>query len=159
MTVILIASSVSDLHDYRIPNGVILSGWLTGLAFRFWQTGIAGAGDGIFCIAISIFALFPLFAIRAMGAGDVKLLSVISGYYGLAFGVKTVLVFFLLAGVVSLIQLLKKKWLIRRFSLFFRYLLYDRKTEYYEPERDGRDMVIPLAPVLSVAYYLVYFCR
>lgn len=123
-----------------------------------FQGGISAVGDGVFCIAVSILALMPLFLLRAAGAGDVKLLSVIGGFYGLAFLGRTGVVFLFLAAMVSVIQMIRKKCFLKRVQYFIHYVLYDRKSVYYEQERDGTGMVIPLAPVLAAAYYLVYFC-
>lgn len=159
MTVILTASSVSDLRNYQIPNYLILLGWLSGLAFRFYNNGLSGTGAGLSCIVISILLLWPLFLFRAIGAGDVKLLSVISCFYGLAFLGRAGVIFLLLAGILSLIQSLRKGLLINRFRYFIRYIFYDRLSAYYEPERDGREVTIPLAPLLAIAYYLVYLSR
>ncbi len=159
MTVILTASSVSDLYKYKIPNRWILIGWLSGLFFRLYESGISGMGEGIFCVAVSILLLWPLFMIRGIGAGDVKLLSVISCYYGLGFWYETGIVFLIFAGVVSIVQILKEKILRKRFQYFIHYVLYDRKSKYYMSERDGNAMTIPLAPLLAVAYYIVYFKR
>lgn len=156
MTLLLTACSVSDLRDYRIPNYLICSGWLSGLAFRLYQGGLPALGDGVVCIMVSILVLMPLFCIRAVGAGDVKLLSVISGFYGLIFWGKTGILFLFLAGTVSLIQMLRKKLFLYRFQYFIHFIMYQRKEIYYQPERDGRDMVIPMTPLLAVAYYLVY---
>ncbi len=159
MTVILTASSVSDLRKYKISNVWILIGWLSGLAFRFYEKGISGMGEGIFCVAVSILLLWPLFIIRGLGAGDIKLLSVISCYYGLDFWGETGVVFLFFAGIVSIVQILKQGILRKRFQYLITYILYDRKSKYYLPERDGRSMTIPLAPLLAIAYYLVYFKR
>ncbi len=110
-------------------------------------------------MVVSILLLWPLFTIRGIGAGDIKLLSVISCYYGLAFWAETGVVFLFIAGVVSIVQILKQGILRERFRYFITYFLYDRKSKYYEPERDGRSMTIPLAPFMAVAYYFIYFKR
>lgn len=115
-------------------------------------------GEGVFCIVAGILVLMPLFFLRGIGAGDVKLLSVISGFYGLAFWGRTGVVFLFLTSMVSVIQMIRKNLFLERFRYFINYVLYDRKSAYYKMERDGTDMVIPMAPLLAVAYYLVYFC-
>ena len=156
MTILLLASSVCDLKSYQIPNYLIVSGWLSGLAFRLQQAGISGMGDGFVCIIISILLLLPLFRYRMVGAGDVKLLSVISGFYGVAFWAKTGVVFLFLAGIAAVIQMFRKRLFAERFRYVINYVLYNRKDRYYVPERDGRKVVIPMAPFLTVAYYFVW---
>lgn len=159
MTILLAGSSVSDLSYYRIPNCLIVAGWLAGLVFRLWHAGLPGLGAGIFCIAAGMALLFPLYCIRGLGAGDIKLLSVISGIYGLGFWVRTGVVFAVLAAIISMLHMLRKGLLVKRFQYCFHYIFRERTGAYYDMGRDGREMVIPLAPVLAVAYYIVYLCR
>lgn len=155
VTVILIASSVSDLKEYKIRNPVILVGWLMGLAFRYHQGGLAAAGEGMISIIISILAGWPLFLIRGLGAGDIKLFSVIGGFYGLFFLARTFVLLIFFAGIISLIRLFHKKIFLNRIHYLFYYFLHRRKDSYYDAGRDGRDPVIPLVPVLAAAYYVM----
>lgn len=154
MTILLIASSVSDLREYKIPNDLIIAGWLSGLVFRFWYGGTAGLGAGIGCIIISVLAGMPLFALHVAGSGDIKLFSVICCYYGLAFGVRVGVISVFLAGILSGIHMIQNKLFFKRYRYLFHYILHGRKNVYYAPDRDGREMVIPMAPVLAVAYYV-----
>lgn len=155
MTIILIASSVSDLRDYKISNHLIIAGWLSGLVFRLWDGGAAGVGAGLGCIAASILVCMLLYLIHAVGAGDIKLFSVICCYHGLAFGVRVGMVSVFLAGILSLIHMIQNKLFFNRYRYFFHYILHGHADVYYDPGRDGRKMVIPMAPVLAAAYYLV----
>jgi prepilin peptidase CpaA len=159
MTILLTASSFSDLRFYRIPNYLIVSGWLMGLAFRLSAGGVSGLWDGLFCIAAGIVLLFPVYLLNGMGAGDVKLLSVICGIYGLAFWARTTVVFAVLSAAGSLVHMIRKKCFVHRFRYFFRYVFGGGEGAYYDSERDGREMVIPLAPILAAAYFIVYLCR
>ena len=115
MTLILTASSVSDLREYRIPNIWILLGWLTGLVFRLHREGADGLLQGIICLVGSIILLWPLVRLHAVGAGDIKLLSVVAVFYGMAFWVRTGILFVFLAGIVSMVQMICKKNLKVRF--------------------------------------------
>ncbi len=155
MTIILIAGSVSDLRDYKVSNNLIAAGWLSGLVFRLWHNGAAGVGAGLGCIAVSILACIPIYLIHAVGAGDVKLFSVICCYYGLAFGVRVGVIAVFLAGILSMIHMIQNKQFFNRYRYFFQYFLQGHADVYYEPGRDGRKMVIPMVPALAAAYYMV----
>lgn len=155
MTGILIACSVSDLSEYKIRNPIILAGWIAGLAFRYFREGILSAGLGVVCIAAVIAAAWPLFLLRWIGAGDIKLLSVVAGFYGLRFLGKVIVLLLFFAGIVSLAHLLKKRLFLRRFRYFIQYVMYGRKGIYYDAQRDGREWVIPMAPLLAAAYFFI----
>lgn len=155
MTILWILSSVSDLQEYRIPNDLILAGWLAALVCRLYMQGISGMGAGICCIITGILILLPVYGIHGMGAGDVKLLSVIGGMYGMKFWAQTGIVFAFLAAIFSFVHMWKKHIFVNRICYFFRFVILERKGKYYDASRDGREMVISLSPVLAVAYYIV----
>ena len=132
MTILLTLSSISDLQDYQIPNDLVLAGWLSALVCRLYGQGIAG-----------------------MGAGDIKLLSVIGGMYGVEVWMQTGIVFAVLAAAFSLIHMLRKHLFANRICYLFHYVISGQKEIYYDAVRDGRKMTIPLAPIVSMAYYIV----
>lgn len=136
MTILWILSSVSDLREYQIPNDLILAGWLAALVCRLYIQGIYG-----------------------MGAGDIKLLSVVGAMYGMKLWIQTGIVFALLAALFSFVYMLINRLFVNRMRYFFHFVILDHKKSYYDATRDGRSMVIPLAPVMALAYYMVFFCR
>lgn len=155
MTILWILSSVSDLQEYRIPNDLILAGWLAALVCRLYMQGISGMGAGICCIVAGILILLPVYGIHGMGAGDIKLLSVIGGMYGMKIWMQTGIVFAILAALFSFVYMLINRLFVNRIRYFFHFVILDRKSRYYDAARDGRSMVIPLAPMMSLAYYIV----
>lgn len=155
MITVLFAASVNDLHDYHVSNKLIVAGWLLDLVVRFYYQGISGMGAGIISILLSNVLFMPLFCIGGMGAGDIKLLSVICGMHGVDFWLRTVIVFGILSAILSFIHILRKHLLWKRFYYFFHYYFIDRQGSYYSADRDGRDMVIPLSPVAAAAYCIV----
>lgn len=94
---LLIAAVFCDLRTRRIPNSLVLAGLALGLMFQtvapsggglFYGTG-AGAGSlgpaQALLGAVTGLALFlPMYALRALGAGDVKLLAMAGVWLGAA---------------------------------------------------------------------------
>ncbi len=156
---ILICAVAGDLLDYKIRNHVIIAGWAAGICFNAFSSGCYGIFYTIFCIVITVIVGFPLFMAGGAGAGDIKLFSVIGGLYGLAFLVKVVMLFLVIAGVVSFVKLVKKRALISRVEAFIYYILHIRtiKGRYYCMERDGTEFAICLAPVIAAAYFITLF--
>lgn len=66
--------------------------------------------------------LFPLFMIRALGAGDIKLYSVVSGFYGITFCIQSILFSFLAAAIISVFHIISKKQSHNKFKLLVRYI-------------------------------------
>ena len=148
---------ISDLQNCKIRNPVILAGWAAGICINIMQYGVYSVANTMFCIIVTIIAGFPLFMTGGIGAGDIKLLSVIGGMYGLAFLGKVTLLFLVMAGVVSLVELIRKRALITRVRAFIYYLLHIRTAQgkYYQRERDGSAYTICLAPIMAAAYFII----
>jgi prepilin peptidase CpaA len=92
---LLIAAVACDLHSRRIPNGLVLVGMALGLFFQtvapsggglFNGAGAGGGGLGptqALLGAVTGLALFlPMYALRTLGAGDVKLLGMVGMWLG-----------------------------------------------------------------------------
>ena len=71
-----------DIRYRRIPNWLSLTGVLLGLAFHaflFEWPGVIFSAKGL---ALAMLIYFPLFALRGMGAGDVKLMAAVGALVG-----------------------------------------------------------------------------
>lgn len=91
-----------DLKYMRISNRLILIGLGMALIQRFFCEGIRGVLTGICQISFPVIVLYLLFLIGALGAGDIKLFSVIGGFVNFKILVWCMIYAFAAAGVFSL---------------------------------------------------------
>lgn len=82
----LLAASVwHDVRARRIPNAVVFPGMLLALALHALAPATMG-GMGILSalggLAVGLAVLMPMYALRLMGAGDVKLLAMVGAFVG-----------------------------------------------------------------------------
>lgn len=98
---VLIAVSM-DVKHMRISNRLILIG--LGMAFiqRLFCEGIQGVLTGICQISFPVIVLYLLFLLGALGAGDIKLFSVIGGFVNFKVLVWCMVYTFVAAAVISL---------------------------------------------------------
>jgi len=68
-------AAVFDLRFRRIPNWLTISGLAVGLAGGNWRHALLGIG-----LALAVY--LPLYSLRAVGAGDVKLMAAIGSIAG-----------------------------------------------------------------------------
>jgi len=79
---VLALACVTDVRTRRIPNVLTLSAAIGGLAFHLATGGWAAAGWSIAGLVLGGVLFLPMFALRGMGAGDVKLLAAIGAWLG-----------------------------------------------------------------------------
>jgi prepilin peptidase CpaA len=79
---LLALACISDLRTRRIPNVLTLSAAAGALLFHLATGGWSGAGWSLAGLFVGALLFFPLFALRGMGAGDVKLLAAVGAWVG-----------------------------------------------------------------------------
>ena len=80
--VVLALACISDLRTRRIPNVLTFSAVATALLFHLLTGGWSAAGWSIAGCFLGALLFFPMFALRGMGAGDVKLLAAVGAWLG-----------------------------------------------------------------------------
>jgi prepilin peptidase CpaA len=76
----LVAAVISDFRSMRISNRLIALGLIWGLVLH--SVGIGGTSiiKILFNISLPVILLYLFFCLRAIGAGDIKLLSMAGAY-------------------------------------------------------------------------------
>lgn len=102
------AAVVTDYRDWRVPNRLIALGLVQGFAvsavINGMQQGLVSSVKG--CV-IPVALLYVLFLIKALGAGDIKLMAVAGTFVGTDV-VRVMVYSFMAGGVISLVYLLKE---------------------------------------------------
>jgi prepilin peptidase CpaA len=71
------AAVYTDIRSHRIPNNLILAGLVAAPIFQLTAHGLHGLWYGLLGALIGLASFMPFYAMRAMGAGDVKLMAVV----------------------------------------------------------------------------------
>lgn len=79
---VLLLACISDLRTRRIPNALTFSAIAAALAFHVVTGGPSAAGWSLAGCVLGALLFFPMFALRGMGAGDVKLLAAVGAWLG-----------------------------------------------------------------------------
>lgn len=120
--ILLILSLFTDTKNYKIKNSIILFFAIAGFTLNCIQSGFTGIINWFIGLAVPMIVLFVLFALRMLGAGDIKLIAVIGGLLGLDFLIKSSLYILMIAGVMALIKMMINRNLVIRFRHFFDYI-------------------------------------
>lgn len=79
---LVLIAAVTDLRSRRIPNWLTLSGLGAGLLLNSIVAGPAGLWNSLGGLALGFASYLSLYGLRAMGAGDVKLMAAVGAILG-----------------------------------------------------------------------------
>ncbi|MBI2286993.1 MAG: prepilin peptidase [Nitrosomonadales bacterium] len=112
MALLLLAAARVDVRYHRIPNAVVFWGaglgillnvfMPEGFGFASQLPGGLGFLSAMGGVAIGLAALLPMYLLRVMGAGDVKLMAMVGAFLGPEDVLGAILATFLTGGVLSL---------------------------------------------------------
>ena len=149
LCLLLSAVCLSDYRNARIPNRMMLIILFYGMGYRYWDAGGSGLLEYVSTCFFMFLLLFPLFIIGVIGAGDVKLYSVTSGYLSGQVLSCFLIISLLLSAVFSIIKLIREGFGRERLLYLCSYLAEVSRCrcwrEYFRDASDARRAGIPLA--------------
>jgi len=80
--IVAVIAAVIDVRQHRIPNWLTYSGIAMGIMLRWAFFGWPGLGSAVAGCVLAGGVVFLFYLVRAMGAGDVKLLAALGSLVG-----------------------------------------------------------------------------
>ena len=118
---LLVAAIWTDIRSHRISNRLIFIGAVTGLilngllpigaGFISALPGALGIGKSLAGFALGFGLLMPMYLLRAMAAGDVKLIAMTGAYLGPNAIIGIILLTFVVGGMLSIFVVMRRKTL------------------------------------------------
>lgn len=102
LAILVIAAIVFDVRSRRIPNGLVLTGLIVAVAFHLFHSSGWGFLYALKGAAVGLGLFLPLYIVRALGAGDVKLMAAVGAFLGPVGAIGAVLMTLLAGGVLAL---------------------------------------------------------
>lgn len=113
LILILVLAMIADLHNRRIPNTLVLVGIVVGLGLNGLLPNCSSFNNEVLCglghlasiqgLLLGFAILMPIYLLRAMGAGDVKLMAMVGAFLGPADVIGAVIATFLAGGVMAVV--------------------------------------------------------
>lgn len=167
LLLMLMIAICSDWKYYRIPNWLIFAGYGMGFLYQFVLHGWKGCFWWFQGVIFPILVLFIFFYYKMLGAGDIKLFSVLGGVSGVFSIVDVMVVSVFFGGLLSVLFIVRHN---KIFKIRLRYLLtyfsditrqkkilpYVRRAEWYEEKEHIREGHIHYSIAIFCA---VVFCR
>jgi prepilin peptidase CpaA len=104
--ILVATAAIFDIRYRRIPNWLVLAGIIVGFIWNVYTSGWSGllrASEGL---GLGFILYFPLYLIRARGAGDVKLLAAVGAIAGPANCLWIFMLTAILGGIIALVILM-----------------------------------------------------
>lgn len=123
LVLFLAGAVITDLHARIIPNALVLSGTATGLVLGILLpegNGFLGAMGGL---VLGLVIFLPLYLLRAMGAGDVKLMAMSGTFLGASAVAEAALWVLLTGGMLALVFALRRS-VARRMAANLREMFF-----------------------------------
>ena len=144
----------------RIPNVLLLAMLVVGLIRRIYFHGAGGMLAFLLAAAFLMILLYPFFKIGALGAGDLKLFGVCSGYLSRDKILHFLFFSLLVAAIFSVVKLIVERNAKERLCYLVEYMLEVTRSGkwslYIRNKEDAYKVSIPLASSVfaSVLLYL-----
>ena len=116
IVVLLVVAAVIDWRIRRIPNWLTFTLVLSGIAQSFTAHALVSPRSSMLGMLAGLALLFPLYALRAVGGGDVKLLAGIGAW----FGPQAALAVFAVEAIVGMVMALTQAAYQGRMSLLLK---------------------------------------
>jgi prepilin peptidase CpaA len=79
---VALTACLTDLRSRRIPNYLTFGGAVAALVFHLVTGGLSGLGWAAAGWGVGLLLFLPIFALRGIGGGDVKLLAALGAWLG-----------------------------------------------------------------------------
>ena len=160
---IALLSAVSDFRTRTIPNWLTLGGLAAAVTAQLALGGWMGAKAAALGLGVAMLVYLPLFLLRFMGGGDVKMMAAIGAAAGPGNWLAIFLITSILGGPIALATILLRGRVgktLRNIAGMFRALLHLRAPHEADPELDvahPASVGLPHGAViaLGVAVFLV----
>jgi prepilin peptidase CpaA len=101
-------AAIFDVRTQRVPNWLTLAGVVLGLALNTFLFELPGLWFSLRGLGIAMLIYFPLYLLRGMGAGDVKLMAAIGAMLGAGNWLAVLVATSVFAAVIGLIVASRK---------------------------------------------------
>lgn len=155
--------AITDLRARKIPNWLTLTSIPIGLI----ASGVLGGWQGLVFAFIAMFLAlliyFPLYLLRAMGAGDAKLMAAIATFIGPVMWIHLFIAASILGGIVAVLFTMAKgqfKATLAKSVNIMRSMAYFRAPFAENPDLDIRSpksLSLPHGAVIALAWFILLF--
>jgi prepilin peptidase CpaA len=155
---IIIVAVVQDFKYMRISNRLIVVGIVLSVAFGIFLGGVPRIISILLNISFPVIVLYLLYLLGVLGAGDIKLFSVVGGFTNFKTLTGCMFAAFIAAAVFSFLKMLYNKNLgfsLFKGQLFVKEVLQGNISSYRKTRAEERNLIHFSAAIL-IGLLIVY---
>lgn len=104
---LLAIAAWQDIKNYRIPNLLVLIGMIAGVILHSNANGWPGFLHAVQGMLVGMAVLLPMYLLRLMGAGDVKLMGMAGAFLGPWQVIGALLAVLVVGGILAILMALR----------------------------------------------------
>jgi prepilin peptidase CpaA len=145
--ILALIAGYTDWRSRRIPNWLTMPGFLLGIAANSLVRGWPGTKDSLLGAGLGLALLLPFVIIRALGAGDWKLVGALGAFLGPRPLILVLVVTILVNGVMALAMIVWKKRVAQTARNFLKML-----AAFATFQLPGRDLTLDNPDAVKVPF-------
>jgi prepilin peptidase CpaA len=106
LVLIVVTAAIYDIRYRRIPNWLVLVGLALGFGLNTFLFEVSGFTSSAKGMGLALLIYFPLYLLRAMGAGDAKLMAAVGSIVGWGDWLAIFVLTAVIGGLMGLVVLL-----------------------------------------------------
>lgn len=157
LLIILLPAAVYDYRYHKIPNIISLSGWVIAPVLYAFLESLPPVIDSLYGLLFIFVLAFPLYLLRWMGAGDVKLMASVGAIVGFEYAPEIFLSIVITGAVMGVMMLLYNRLLkdsLQRYSAMLGIVISIKKPVYLAPNEQEQKIVLPYALPIAIGTFL-----
>ena len=108
LIVMILLAVITDLSAHKIPNSLVVIGLTASLLGQCFATQGVGGLNWLLGVAVAFACFIPLYLLRGMAAGDVKLMMAVGGFLGYPLIITALAYSYMAGGVIAIAYVLFK---------------------------------------------------
>lgn len=109
LILLVVMALISDIRTYKIKNAILVIFLMAGFMTNAIANGLSGLAGSLLAAALPIPLLLIFFALRMLGAGDIKLFCAIGAIAGVRFMLYAMAYSFIAGGIIACSIMLANK--------------------------------------------------
>ncbi|MDM8534559.1 A24 family peptidase [Clostridiaceae bacterium HSG29] len=154
----ILSAAINDIKYSKISNKLILISIIFGLSYNVYLNNFAGFIFSIKGIILPFIALYVLFLMNFLPAGDIKLFMAIGSVLGYQYVFMIIIISVFIGGIYSIFLLIKNRKFsdFKKLFVYFKSCVLNMKLLEYNVSESIR---FPFAPIVFISYLAFIFVK